>query len=114
MNCPLKFVLKSVIITAFSRCQNFVLNFFHFLFPHFLLQSVSSIILKIDVLHHKIKKLSKCTFSKVTKYATVKQNHGSFTFEVKYQIIICSFETELDNQSIKRLATVEPQYNKPQ
>ena len=40
MNCPLKFVLKSVIITAFSRCQNFVLNFFHFLFPHFLLQSV--------------------------------------------------------------------------
>ena len=115
MNCPLKFVLKSVIITAFSRCQNFVLHFFHFLFPHFLLQSVSSIILKIDVLHHKIKKLSKCTFSKVTKHATVKQNHGyrSFTFEVKYQIIIWSFETELDNQSIKRLATVEPQWNKP-
>lgn len=35
MNCPLKFVLKSVIITAFSRCQNFVLNFFHFLFSSF-------------------------------------------------------------------------------
>lgn len=64
MNCPLKFVLKSVIITAFSHCQNFVLNFFHFLFPHFLLQSVSSIILKIDVLHHKIKNSPSVHFQK--------------------------------------------------
>ena len=26
---------------------------------------------------------------------------------------ICSFETELDNQGIKRLATIEPPHNKP-